>query len=762
MLIKGDVEQVPVYVPEQDLFINAVSGSMKIDKGVLYLRDAEVKLRDSRGSNGSCVLGISDHCHELKLSVTLDADLRDVKWALKKFVDDKVLDRELKEIRDIRGRASGRLIMGDDLRHFDTFVHVSSVHGDLFYKRFKWPVKITGGSVDYGHDVLKWKGLSGKAGKHRITRFTGGLSFKGKGSLSVENFSGTIDAPSFLDLWTQFSDLLEVREQLALDAQGAFRIKRLQGKVYLDDLKAVRYAFSFEPAALEVRTSLLPGILKVKSGSFYLSNRHFRSRNCRMNLAGSDFYAVLNLTHRKFHDWQGTMKFTGGVNGEIASWVEGHHWVPDEYFPKAPLYLKNFRIDLKKPGQEHIAGVMTWKRPAAVVDLEIDVFENLLDIKKLRVDSGGASGSLRLLLDEGKKKRLVLGWNGQISSPVLDGCLRENKLLSGRLSGDIFLDYRAAPGKGFGSTRGNIHATDFFWQWGVSRPLLLRTLDFKINGNEAVFKTDFQLFKDVISASGDLTFLKNTVMTYADLYGDKLSDAGLKLLIEKGMEIAPPAVKADSISKRQANGPGRSDGNAFSWNLDMRGKVSFSFDTVDLDLGSRLYAAEKGSRPALVEVEGVSGFGLFSRGKFSDIEIFGDSLCGLDLRASVKADEKGGEHRSLVLKTEKGKKLLFQDFLPCMGIKKRLLTGPFTMRMSLAGPDRILSGRGSLKMHAGRGNIKRYGLLSRILGVVNLVDLFSLEPGIGLMEGGFPYDEITVNSTIDHGIIHLDEAVGQK
>jgi len=81
------------------------------------------------------------------------------------------------------------------------------------------------------------------------------------------------------------------------------------------------------------------------------------------------------------------------------------------------------------------------------------------------------------------------------------------------------------------------------------------------------------------------------------------------------------------------------------------------------------------------------------------------------------------------------------------------------MRMSLASPDRILSGKGSLKIRGSNGKIKRYGLLSRILGVVNLVDLFSLEPGIGLIEGGFPYDEITVNSTIDRGIIHLDKAV---
>ncbi len=749
MLIKGELESVPLYIPDQHLFLDSVSGKMTIKDAMLWLEDARVKLRNSRGSNGLFVYGLADGQHELELDIDLDADLRDVKWALRKFVNEEALNEQLEKVADIKGRAQGRFMLGDDERDIDAFVDVYSVKGQFFYKQLNWPVRIEGGSISYAFDTLGWKNLAGRAGKHRVDQLTGRFSWKGRNRLVVEGFSGTLDASAILAECSRFPALEKLIQGYGLRSTGSISVGKCRAKLFLDDVQDASYSISFRPLDLRVETSLLPGPLTLKKGAFLLNEQAFSGKKCQGNLAGSKVYAWVNLKHLKFQGWRGSLEFSGGINHKVASWVERHGWVPSEYFPRVPVYLKNFRIELLGPDHQHVSGRLSWKKKAARADLDIEIRDELLDIRKIHVISGSQEGTFSLLLDQGKDKRFSLAWKGTATGRVLDMCLRKNDLLRGSLYGDLSLDYKAGDAKGFHSCRGSLRATGLFWPWGLQKPLFLRNLVLDATQStegRVLLQADFGVFEDLIDVTGDLSLSGHEVAAYLDLYGEKLSDKSLRLFL---------GPEEDTGTKQ------KSPASPFfsHWNLDVGGEIAFDFDTVELDLNSRLKIAGSSREPRIVPVNGVNGFGKFELGRFRDVRIFAQSFCGLFLRASVKIDENGGQHRALTLGTGKDAEVPFEKFLACTGVRQRVLTGPFSAKMELTSPDGIPEAVGSLWLHASKGNIKKFGLLSRILGVVNLVDLFSAEPGIGLIEGGFPYDEIILKSRVEKGVIHLDHAV---
>ncbi|RUM89903.1 MAG: hypothetical protein DSZ23_02670 [Thermodesulfatator sp.] len=747
MLIKGEVEGVPVYVPDQDLFLDSVSASMEIRKSVLYLKDATVKLRNSIGTGGSFVFGVSDDTHDLELDVQLDADLRDVKWALKKFVHDEVLHQELDLISKIDGRIRGRLQMGDDQRDFDTKVDVDSVRGALFYKRLNWPVTIAGGKVAYQNKSLSWQGLCGSAGRHRIDILSGQFSWKKTDLLRIDSFSGTIDAKAFLDLWRHFPDLMEVRMQMALDVQGDIRVEKFHGRAFLNDIKRATYSTVLKPAGLEIMAKGLPGRLLVRQGRFFLDNRSFSSKKCRLGLAGREIIASIDLKHKIFQKWKGRLGLSGLVNQKIAAWVRRHNWLPEKYFPRIPVLLDKLTIELGAKDHYKVRGGLFWKRNRISTWVDMDIRPKQIDVNKIRIQAPKEKASLRLAIHQGAKKRFLLAWQGRLSGQTLDRCLMNNSLLKGRLSGNFFLDYTAGKGRGFKEVKADLRAEGLIWSWGINRPLLMKALKLKVEKNIVDFDTDLQLFDDVISARGDLTLLGNRIVVYGDLNGTRLSDASLKYLIHG--ESSTKAVKAPSPESR----------DGLAWDIDVSGQISFAFKEVDLDLSSRLEIDRENKKPTIVAVKTVDGFVTFALGQFRDISIFGKSFCGLNVRASVAFDDQGGQHRKLILKTPKDEMISFEDFLECMHFEQKVLKGPFSAELKLTSPDGVPQSKGTLVLEAKRGNIKKFGIFSRILSVVNIVDLFSSQPGAGLVEGGLPYESILVKSKINKGVIHLEQAV---
>ncbi len=770
MFIDGDVENVPVYIPDQHLMLDAVSGSVRIEQAVLYLKDATVRLRNSTGVNGSLVFGVADHRHELNLGIDLDADLADVKWALQKFVKNRKLYQELQQVTAIRGRAAGRLIMGDDQRHFDTVIDVRSVHGALYYQRLGWPVRISSGQVGYRDDCLSWKALSGKVGPHRVESLSGSFSWKHDDHLVIDDFTGTLDAGSLLGLFRFSRELQEMQRKLALDVTGSISIRKFRGSMPLDDPRAAKYTCSFHPSGLEIRTSMLPGPLTLNSGVMHIDNKSLKIRKCRAVFGGQKFVAALDLGHRRLQGWHGRIKLNGIVNKTIASWVRDHGWVPHEYFPAVPVLLKDFSIYLYGKGHHRVAGRLAWKAAGAAADLDINIKPSVIDIKSLVLQAGGSKGSLRLLLDEGEHKRLLLGWKGSLRGALLDKCLEDNRILKGALSGSLQVDYRADQGAGFSSLKGSLKARGLSWIWGLSVPLLFNRLDVASAENGVGINAVFRLFQDKISASGVLMPLRNRLMVHLDLQGDRLSDTVLKFLVngkcmedvkdKDGSSVVP---NNDGRKRKTSTVPAESRAFGVStgtlpWNLDIRGDVTFSFKVVEVDLHSRVSKEKRQETYRPVAVHGVSGYGLFSLGSFREVVIYGKSVCGLKLKAMLNT-EYGRQERSLIIRSADGDHVNFEDFLPCMGWHKNVITGPFTVEMKLKGPDGLLSTNGTLEMRAKAGNIKKFGLLSRVLSVVNLVDLLSTEPGAGLIEGGMPYDRIILDSSIHRGMLHLDKAV---
>ncbi|MCK4605156.1 MAG: AsmA family protein, partial [Deltaproteobacteria bacterium] len=116
MTITADVDGAPVHVPDVDLDLEETCGQIKIQNGILTGQNLSARLDDSLGTNGSLALGLVGEDKVFKLDMDLDADLSKLPALLHRLVDHQGFRNELAKFSNVRGKTSGRVILGDRLK----------------------------------------------------------------------------------------------------------------------------------------------------------------------------------------------------------------------------------------------------------------------------------------------------------------------------------------------------------------------------------------------------------------------------------------------------------------------------------------------------------------------------------------------------------------------------------------------------------------------------------------------------------------------
>jgi hypothetical protein len=98
--------------------------------------------------------------------------------------------------------------------------------------------------------------------------------------------------------------------------------------------------------------------------------------------------------------------------------------------------------------------------------------------------------------------------------------------------------------------------------------------------------------------------------------------------------------------------------------------------------------------------------------------------------------------------------------IACLSRGGAAIDGRFSFRGELTAdrPDAVLTRlKGPVHLTAEDGRIRRLNLLSKILAVVNLTEVFrGRKPD--LREAGFAYDSLTIDGTVEDGALHIEAA----
>jgi len=191
--IKGSMVDGKLFVPIGDFDLVDVSGDAVIADGKLEGTNLKAKSGNSLGYDGTFLIGLEGPIGPLNLELLVDSDASEIPDILKKFIDDKGLIYELSLIENIKGRARGKLKLGDTKKSPQTSVYVSELDITGDYKRVPEPVSIKGKKFQFVDKSIEFENLDVNIGNFASPQTTGFYRWKDEKLIKLSSKDTNVD-----------------------------------------------------------------------------------------------------------------------------------------------------------------------------------------------------------------------------------------------------------------------------------------------------------------------------------------------------------------------------------------------------------------------------------------------------------------------------------------------------------------------------------------------------------------------------------------
>jgi uncharacterized protein YhdP len=154
MTIEASLIQGRIKVPFPKLDLTEVEGRVAISKGVLRGEKLKARLDDTKGYEGTLVMGLLGKSAPFQLDLGVDADLAVLPPVLAQVIKSEAFAKELARFQKIRGHAVGRLILGDRLDAITARIDVSNFNLTGMHAVIPVPVIIENGRFLYDSEMM--------------------------------------------------------------------------------------------------------------------------------------------------------------------------------------------------------------------------------------------------------------------------------------------------------------------------------------------------------------------------------------------------------------------------------------------------------------------------------------------------------------------------------------------------------------------------------------------------------------------------------
>jgi len=757
MTITADVDEAPVHVPNVDLDLEETRGQIEIRNGILTGQNLSARLGDSLGTNGSLALGLVGKDKVFKLDMDLDADLSKLPPLLHRLVHHQGFRNELAKFSNVRGKTSGRLILGDRLKNISVRVDVSSIDGTADYERITWPIKIEKGQLQVLPDEVNWSNVQGVVGPHSIHETEGSVRWKDEVFLDIRKLNASLDSGPLFSELKRYPVLQEIFSKVLLSIDGPLETKDawLQGPV--KNPRKWEYSITADAKGIDFHSPLLPGPSHIEQASVQAGQENVRISSCKMRLSDQQMNLNGDLKHRYWQDWQGRLELSGTAGKGISQWVKAKGWIPTLYFPGTPCTLNHLKVAWN-PKKTDVKGEIISdieNKKAIKVKLDISSSPKELSVKDLTITTPAEKASLSLNLLQAPRDNLLLNWEGYLKGDTLDKILEENKILTGYIKGSCNLScFLEDPSSA--RLKGSVEASGLNWHWGVTEPIAVKYANLAgHNSWTDIEELSLEINDELVMSKGRASFSKHNIDLDLDLKSDSLSWENLSRLIDtyKEKHRSPDlALTPKSPNHQITKSPNFSLSPLF-----LTGRINFELDRFNYTSIKEAAFPDKDHKITDYVWQPLTGqVKLLPHGKTA-ISVYSGTICGLNTTGTWRSGPGLGM-ANLVISTDHEKKVLFQDVLSCLGHDQDVLEGPFVLNVSLEGAPKNWQ-RGNVELRSANGRIRRMTLLSKIFSVLNVIDLFSKNGLPDLLTEGFPFSQMDIKGIIKDNNLIIDYAI---
>jgi hypothetical protein len=749
MTIEAGVLEADIHVPGAELDLTRASGPIMIKDSFLTGSGLSASLGASRGSNAKLLLDLSERNSAFSLDIDIDADLADLPPVLEQLVHHAGFQRELHKFKNVSGRASANLKLGDSLHNIITRVDVFEMNFSTSYDLFPETVYIDKGALQVAPQEVSWQEVKGRTGLQRIMRTSGRVSWQSEDVLlQIEETEGLFDGASLLDFLRQTGTMEKTLERQLSSLIGSFEVSQgtLRGPAVRPE--AWEYLLAVKSDDLSFSSPLLPETVTADEFSATISDREISIRKAEINFLDQPIALKGTLTHKVLANWQGMVEFTGPVQVKLTDWLDSKGWLSERLRPNIPCRVENlavrFQGETTAVSGIILPGLSGPRLPMARIDLE-NTPEHL-HINELTFYAPGHQGSLNLDFQRRTPQGLILSWEGFVTAETIDALFQNNAFASGVFSGAFFEVSYFAGQPGATRYKGLLKAENLQLKNSDKEgPIILKNI--VVNGADKQLKfsaLDLAIGTERITGMGQLAVEEKGLLLDMDIASSHLTRNSLNRLWLAIKEKQNLILTGHEEKKY---------GMLLYKDWDITGNIGFSFDSYSFIRSiSQPYNGEKPLTYALYDVHGDLQL---AHDSLTRTEIFSSKLCDLDFSGFWYSDENSPQN--FQLNTPSEGTFYLEDVLPCLGVEQDLVEGKFTLQANLQKESGSWQ-KGNIFITSAQGRILRMQTLSRIFKVVNITDLFE-EQLENAGEKGFPYSQMNIDMHIDANTLIFDRAI---
>jgi len=728
LFLNGRLGAGNIFVPDADLDLRDVAGNVVLSGGILSADHAEARTGDSRARDGSLRMGVTGRDRPFRIDARVEADLAHLPRVLLRLTRDEGLEAELSRIEDLQGKASGRLTIGDRIGSLRVAVDATDLRLSARYRRVPFPVELDGGRILFDENGIVAERLSGRLGRSAFSGVSAHIRLGD--SPAFERLSGDMSvALGEIYPWLASLDGMETAREAVrrIDGVTDLVIGRMDGPVGRPAEWRYEAAGSLRDVVLE--GTRLPGAVAVAKGAFRLSTEtvSVASLEARFLDAALWLSGQVDGYRTPFRNLDATL--SGQVGPDALRWIWEAARMPPELVPRAPIAVSSGRLVLDRDGTFSVAGSYALRDGPALSGEFIKTRDGF-DLRHLVVKDDESLATIDLRREG---KTLDVGFSGHLARATVGRLFRNAEIRHGWIAGDlrahIPLDRPARS-----TAQGRLVAKEIHIP-RLMGPLAIEDLSLRATENRiAVTSSALAWGKTRFSLTGEATASGDALNVDMDLAADGIAWDDLRATL-------PVAGRTRGASATGGTGivPG---GSGAPWPLPVTGVIRLAAGS--LAIGD--YVWERVRADILLRREEIA------------TTIREADLCGVSTTGGVRLGPDGAEV-DLRLSSPRSE---LQPDLSCLRRQRVGMTGTYELAGHIAGRgsgDTLVRDlHGDVAFRATKGRVYRLNLLSKILALLNVTQIF-LGKVPDLAHDGFAYNSLSIKGTLSDGELKIGEAV---
>lgn len=716
MRIDGQLAGGSIFAPGADLDLTSVNGTVKIENGILEGTDLSAAYGNSTASEGSLHIDLESDRTPLMLNLPIKADLTQLPPVLMHVVPDPTFVRELKTIEGLEGKATGVLDLDDWDGPMQVTVDVSNFNLSGRYGRIPLPVRIQRGRFRYADDGVSLRNASGSLGGTTFRYLSAGIGLKPPYQLTVGRASAALSLEELLPWLTGYAPVRAVTGSTAT-AEGEFKIEHLNLSGPLWEPQTWQYRLDAAFRNLRLKATFLPWQLKSGDGKLLLTPDMLALSDAKARFLDGEVRMDAEFANYRDTIDSCRISFSGRLGDTAAQWISETTGILESYRLATPLLVEAGQLEWTDAGGISFSGSMS---VPAGTRLTIDISQNgeHLNLRRLAVEDQDSKATGAIEYDG---RHLTAAFSGNLSGNSLERLFGRSDLPEGFARGalETRIDLKS-PHRS--TIQGRLTAEAFTIPHLLPPGMVLEQADIQASGES------LSLSPMVLTHNGNRNTIKGTIQKKGngldmdlDLDADEIDLSGGE--DHDGLQI----VTGDPLEKL--------------YRLNVLG-------TLRARIGRLNYEGLTVS-PIKADIT------LYTGGYESKVtEAY---FCGLYTTGTIASSN--GRWR-LSLQTE-AKGSDFSSTITCMSKDRSLIDGRYTFRGDFSADARenlIANTSGPVTLTAQNGRIYRLNMLSKILAVVNVTEIFRGRMP-DLLKDGFAYDNLSLSGALSDGVLIIDEAI---